>query len=274
MLPFNHIYDENEFRLTLYNLFEHENIVQKRDHIEKYKNLIFDPHKFNDVDDGFEYNSSSNYYDNIQFNDIVKNHKNDFSLLNVNIRSLYRNYESFKDFISNCDINFKIIGLVETWFKDKPSEYFHINGFNLEIKNRPNKKGGGVCFYINDGVKYKVRTDLDNIKHPENTETLFIEIERTKAKNIVIGVVYKPPDQDISTFNSFMENMLCKLRLTYLSVEVLYICNYPWLALRAHPEIPRIKPIWQPGHPLNLPSVTSSPATLSTSSLHFWRPWR
>ena len=35
------------------------NIVKKEDIKEKYRNLIFDPHNFNDKDDCNEYNSNS-----------------------------------------------------------------------------------------------------------------------------------------------------------------------------------------------------------------------
>ena len=35
MLPFNHISDEREFKLVLFTLFEHQNIVNKEDIIEK-----------------------------------------------------------------------------------------------------------------------------------------------------------------------------------------------------------------------------------------------
>ena len=50
--------------------------------------------------------------------------------------------------------------------------------------------------YIDDDIKYTVRKDLEQIIHPDNTETLFIEIERQAAKNIIVGVLYTPPDQD------------------------------------------------------------------------------
>ena len=222
MLPFNHILDEREFKLVLFTLFEHQNIVNKEDIIEKYRNLTFDPHKFNDKDDFNEYNSNSDYYDNEQLKEVCKNiEKNDLSLLNINARSLYKNFESLQDFLGSIDIEFKIIGLVETWLKDQPQEYFHIDGYNLELKNRRDKKGGGVCLYIDDDIKYTVRKDLEKIKHPDYTETLFIEIERQAAKNIIVGVLYKPPDQDIKVFNTFAETLLCKIaknenKLVYL----------------------------------------------------------
>ena len=123
MVPFNHISDEREFKLVLFTLFEHQNIVNKEDIIEKYRNIIFDPHKFNDKDDFNEYNSNSDYYDNEQLKEVCKNiEKNNLILLNINARSLYKNFESLQDFLGSIHIEFKIIGLVETWLKDQPQE--------------------------------------------------------------------------------------------------------------------------------------------------------
>ena len=41
-------------------------------------------------------------------------------MLKANIRSLNKDVDSFKDFINTSPIQFGIIGLVETWLKDKP----------------------------------------------------------------------------------------------------------------------------------------------------------
>ena len=132
-------------------------------------------------------------------------------MLNANIRSLYSKFESLKDFLRESDMNFNIIGLVETWLKDRPHEYFEIDGYNLELTNRQNKRGGGVCLYVDENINYKVRNDLNEIKHPEYTESLFIEIEQSKSKNIIVGVIYRPPDQDIKEFNNFADSLLSKI---------------------------------------------------------------
>ena len=55
---------------------------------------------------------------------------------------------SFKDLLHCSSMNFGIIGLVETWLKDKPHDYFHLDGYSLEFNNRINDRSGGVCLYI------------------------------------------------------------------------------------------------------------------------------
>ena len=79
------------------------------------------------------------------------------NLLNVKIRSLYKKFESLKGFLQESNMNFNIIGLVETWLKDRPHEYFKMEGYNLELTNRQNKGGGGFCLYIDENIAYSLR---------------------------------------------------------------------------------------------------------------------
>ena len=83
----------------------------------------------------------------------------------------------------------------------------------IELTNRQNKRGGGVCLYVDEKINYKMRNDLNEIKHPEYTESLFIEIEPIKSKTIIVGVmyIYRPPDRDIKEFNNFADSLLSKI---------------------------------------------------------------
>ena len=87
-------------------------------------------------------------------------------------------------------MNFNIFGLVESWLK--PLDYFHKDDYNLEFANRlQNTRGGGsVCLFIKDGLKYFIKEDLSQVKHPLNAETLFVEIGRPRFLNIIVGIMY------------------------------------------------------------------------------------
>ena len=143
------------------------------------------------------------------------------SILNANIRSLNKNLDSLKDLLHYCsEFNFEIIGLVETWLKDKPQDYFHLNGYGIEFNKRKNGRGGGVCLYVKNDMKYHIRHDLAQINHPEHVGSFFVEIERTGSKNVIAGVIYRPPGQDVQEFNDFMNSLLSKVmhndKLVYL----------------------------------------------------------
>ena len=67
--------------------------------------------------------------------------------------------------------------------------------------NRPNKKGGGVGFYVYKQLKFKSRNDLT--KNLEDIiETKFIEITNNNGKNIIIGVIYRPPNSNFDQFQN------------------------------------------------------------------------
>ena len=104
------------------------------------------------------------------------------TMLCSNVRSVKKNFDSLTDLLSEIDINFQVIGLFETWLKDKPHDYYHLKGYNLEICNRVKKKGGGVCMYVDEKMPYNMRNDLNELNNLKDTESLFIEIEKQKSK--------------------------------------------------------------------------------------------
>ena len=115
-----------------------------------------------------------------------------FSLLHLNIRSISNKFDSFKNLIKTLNIPFQIIGLTETWLNDS-----NMNDYNLEkhtyiSSNRSKRKGGGVGLYVSNQLDFKIRNDLT--KNLEDIiETVFIEILTNVGKNIIIGVIYRPP---------------------------------------------------------------------------------
>jgi len=93
--------------------------------------------------------------------------------------------------INHC---FQIIGVSETWMNDQSSENVDIPGFSFISNHRKTRSGGGVGIYINSHLEYnflpKSTTMID-----EALESIFIEIIVPHSKNIVVGVVYRPPNQ-------------------------------------------------------------------------------
>ena len=198
-LPFNHINGNNKFMLELYRMFE--NKLTNINLGEKFENVSLDPTIFQTELDENNCNSYTKYFSDEELKTLHGNTKSNMSILNANIRSLDKNLDSFKDLLYCSELNFEIIGLVETWLKDKPQDYFHLNGYGLEFNNRKNGRGGAVCLYIKNDMKYHIRHDLAQIKHPEHVESLFVEIERTGSKNVIAGVICRPPGQDVQEFN-------------------------------------------------------------------------
>ena len=93
--------------------------------------------------------------------------------------------------------------------KDHNSDLYNLDNYNAEHKCRPLRGGGGVSLYIHDSLEYLRRDDISI--NNATLESVFVEIEKNQicsAQNVIIGVVYRPPDTDISIFNQHLETML------------------------------------------------------------------
>ena len=144
------------------------------------------------------------------------------SLIHTNIRSAPKNLKKFELYLSGLNFQFPIIALTESWLRDDNADKYGISGYTSEHNIRPNRRGGGVSLLIKDDIEYTIREDL--CYQNGIMETLFIEIDKKQFKknqNIIIGVIYRPPDTDINTFNIHIEQCLSKIKsekkLAYIS---------------------------------------------------------
>ena len=79
-----------------------------------------------------------------------------------------------------------------------------------------------MSLFIKNGIEYVQSDDLSVFNN--DIESLFIEVTNMKSSSrrvIVVGVIYRPPDQDINEFSITMSTFLDKLKSekkgTYLS---------------------------------------------------------
>ena len=74
------------------------------------------------------------------------------------------------------------------------------------------EKGGGVALFIQAPLSYVVRGDLNTFY--DNIEAIYIEIDKREwnlAKNIILGVLYKPPNADLEMFVEYLSIILDKI---------------------------------------------------------------
>ena len=69
---------------------------------------------------------------------------------------------------------------------------------------------GGVGLYLADNFDFKCRPDLV-FSCTECAESLFVEINRPKEKNIIVGVVYRPPNQKLQNFMNSLDLLLASI---------------------------------------------------------------
>ena len=137
------------------------------------------------------------------------------------------------------NIDFSIIGVTETWLIDVTCNLYSLEGYALVEKHRPNKMGGGVGFFVRNGVNCKLRDDLTLFD--DHCESLFIEIDKSvfgSLRDLLIAVIYRPPNTDIKLFIDAMRDVLEKVqqenKILYLvgdyNIKLLNVDSHSWTA--------------------------------------------
>ena len=206
-LPFTHL-DDTAFNIALYEL-SHGTLNFNSDRLES---LLYNPLD-QTFQGSFTYNSSdpdlnlsffpppSDYMieDEINLRYSDSDNINCFSLLHLNSRSLLGSFDKFKSTRVNLNKSFSVIGISETWLNDQTQFFAQIPGYNFVSNHRNVKTGGGIGLYLQDHFEFKI---LGNcyFSDPEIMESLFVEICIPRGKNIIVGTIYRPPNQNLSSF--------------------------------------------------------------------------
>ena len=123
----------------------------------------------------------------------------ELSLLLINCRSLIGNFDKFRVLSDNLSNSFSVIRLSETWLNDNTHDLVNLPGYDFISNHRQNKTGGGVGLYLKDYFRYKLINDC-KISNPEVIESLFVKILNPNGKNVILGTVYLPPNQNLDSF--------------------------------------------------------------------------
>ena len=93
------------------------------------------------------------------------------------------------------------------WYKQ--GKLSTIDDYNYVNANRTHKKGGGVGIYVTKNLQFKTRDDLTTTQK-EIAESIFIELMTQIWKNIIIGVIYRPPNGKFEAFEKLISEILNK----------------------------------------------------------------
>ena len=157
---------------------------------------------------------SSKYYDPETFSSEFKENKN-LSVLSLNVQSLSSKFTSLLDLISYWNqkgVTFDIICLQETFSIPIPSLFSIPSYHEIIYKTRSNYVGGGVAIFVHSSLKFSILDEYSIFKE-KIIESLFIEIEFYNKKKIILGNVYRSPNQGIGDISAtdqmsiFLEHM-------------------------------------------------------------------
>jgi len=218
LLPFNNICDDLEFKNLIFNL-DHSNNFSL-DYLHNSCQFSIISNKLGN-DSDFDPDSNcirqnckdSPYYLDTELNELIVNKSLtdlNFSILHINAQSLHNKIGKLLDLMNNIKIKFTVIAVSETWSNDTNECFLNIPGYKRHLKSRVNRTGGGVALFVQDNLSFTVRKDLDNIM-PDYVDTAFVDVIEGRNSKFTVGVVYRPPDGELSIFNDCYFKLLDKL---------------------------------------------------------------
>ena len=221
-LPFNHYEDETEYRDAL-SCNDHFDRV-----LESFSDKVFNPLSSDSKDIDLpldDLDPDTNFYNDVLYQStslckyyLEESFKKELfnvddakslSACHVNIRSLQSNFDALKNYFANLQFEFTMFGVTETWLNETNSDQFSMPGYHFIENHRSGRCGGGVGIFLKNYCNFCVRDDL--VVFNDYFESVFLEIPNSvfnTGKNIIIGVIYRPPGTDMDMFNSEFSNLL------------------------------------------------------------------
>ena len=147
-----------------------------------------------------------------------------FSVLHLIIRSISRNFESFRELLDSLCFSFSAICLPETWCQphESSNSNFQIPGYVRLHQTRKNRRGGGLCIFLLESLSYKVRDDLIVISSA--MECLCVEVCNKNPKSIVLNLTYQPPNGDPNELENDFKDIVSKREIT--STELVLVGDF------------------------------------------------
>ena len=137
-----------------------------------------------------------------------------FSILHLNIHSVEAHIEELRITLQILDHTFDFICLSESKIikNCEPKIDINIKNYQDPIGTPTQSTKGGVLIYVREGIDFEPREDL-NIYKEKELESYFVEVIQEKYLNSIVGVIYRHPCMDESTFiNDYMQPLNDKLQ--------------------------------------------------------------
>lgn len=120
--------------------------------------------------------------------------------LHLNARSAVGKKDDITCFINQFSFKFDIIMMTETWYYDG-CDMLRLDGYSRFFINRPNRRGGGVCIFVDAYRTHELVSDFSVITDDFEFLTL-------KTDSEIVAAIYRPPNGNIVNFLNFFESFL------------------------------------------------------------------
>jgi len=152
-----------------------------------------------------------------QFNQFCSNFSG-LKLMQLNMRSLVKNFDCLNNFLSIINTDLDFICLSEIWFtRYTITNLFTISDFTFLFKLGKIENHGGVGMYIRNSIKFK-QIDLEL----EFADSLWIEVDlKTSKKKCLVGCLYRSQKFDAISFIKEIELFLISHKNKYFKIIIL-----------------------------------------------------
>ncbi|XP_065645264.1 uncharacterized protein LOC136075756 [Hydra vulgaris] len=187
----------------------------------------FDNLSNNDTDTNCfdKFSLESKYYTVWESAQYLKKNKEAFSILNINIRSLNKNFENLKFFLDEIKHKFSIICITETWCKyDEQNLHFELTNYTSIHQPRKKYCGGGESIFVRNSINFAPRYDL--CVNETDCESLRNEIVNKTTKSIIINSTYRKPTGNLKVFKTLLNTFLTKVNKERKQTNIIIIGIY------------------------------------------------
>ena len=132
---------------------------------------------------------------------------NGLSVICFNIRSFSRNGDEFLGYLSNCEHNFDVIILTETWATKDTYTLCHIPGYKATHNFRKDRKGGGISIFVRETIGFCLIDTASNSNEHIESLAISFQCDNTRQITNVLGI-YRPPNGDINIFTETLSDIL------------------------------------------------------------------
>ena len=101
---------------------------------------------------------------------------------------------------------FKIICFSEKWCDDLDNITYDLPNYTSSHQKRSYQKAWGMSLYIHISLNFKTRPDLST--NCRDIDSVTLEIISEKKRNIIVSVLYKPPNGHLDHFEKILANFL------------------------------------------------------------------
>ena len=123
-----------------------------------------------------------------------------FSIININVRSLAKNFGLLLSLLKISKMQYTIIVLTETWLKDSDDTLFNIPGYeHISVNRRDSETGGGLRIYYSTSINFIATNEKLTGIH-DSHECLSAEFNIDKKYKLHVIGIYRPPKSNIKSF--------------------------------------------------------------------------